>query len=523
MDFPEPLPERLEVIYQEILNGHFDEPEWADVTSTIEGHSATFHVFADALQIDGVRVNVSAEYEQKIADALDCMLLTAKLADLVWIQKTICLTPFPRTITSSVQGMLDHSADIDKALVKAGYAGGLICTVGKHWVIDNAIASNGKACNYGWHFNGQSYQGISGEACASLIKDPKTGMYYKLIQGRGTAHDMYHADYCLAPGTRVLTADLRWVPISSVEVGDELVGFDEHLSNPRLRRALVQSASDLEQECFEVVTSKGTVVASALHRWPVRGSRKHSYKGMKNGRTWSTTRRKMGWVETQALKAGDLIPYLCEPWAQDATWDGAWMAGFLDGEGWLSKTSFGFGQNPGPLLDRALDILHRNGMETYQCPNKKGCVKVQVLGPRGSLRALGTFRPLRLMAKSPSAWEGTRAYGGGKLKVEETSAEVLEVRPLGPQRVIGVGTSTGTLIAEGLLSHNSQTCVLVHAWCEVDGSPMRLADVLTNPELAPLASCQGVMTVLRQPGVPEPENHQLVLPEVRIIGRIPTS
>lgn len=519
MEYPEPLPERLEAIYQEILNGHYDAPEWADVTSEIPDHTATFHVFADALKIDGVRVNVSAEYEQKIADALGCSLLTPKLADLIWLQKTALLTPYPMTITSSVQGMLTHSANIDKGLAAIGYTSGLICTVGKHWVIDNAIATNGKACNYGWHFNGQSYQGITGETCASLIKDPKTGMYYRLIQGRGTAHDMYHADYCLAPETRVLTADLRWVRIDAVVVGDELVGFDEHLSNPRLRRALVQSVSDLEQECFEVVTSRGIVVASALHRWPVRDSRKHSYKGMKKGRPWSTTRRRMGWVETQTLKAGDLIPYLCEPWEQDTSWDGAWMAGFLDGEGWLSKTSFGFGQNPGLLLDRALGIFHRNNIPTYQNPNKAGCVRVQALSPRGSLRALGTFRPLRLMAKSPSAWEGTRAYGGGKLKVEETSAEVLEVRPLGPRRVIGVGTSTGTLIAEGLLSHNSQTCVLVNQWCNVDGKPMRLTDLLVDPVLCALASCQGVMTVLRQPGVPEPENQQLVLPEVKIIGR----
>jgi len=195
MEYPEPLPERLEAIYQEILNGHYDAPEWADVTATIPDHTATFHVFADALKIDGVRVNVSAEYEQKIADALGCSLLTPKLADLIWLQKAVLLTPYPMTITSSVQGMLTHSANIDKGLAAISYTGGLICTVGKHWVIDNAIASNGKACNYGWHFNGQSYQGISGETCASLIKDPKTGMYYKLIQGRGTAHDMHHADY----------------------------------------------------------------------------------------------------------------------------------------------------------------------------------------------------------------------------------------------------------------------------------------------------------------------------------------
>lgn len=48
----------------------------------------------------------------------------------------------------------------------------------------------------------------------------------------------------------------------------------------------------------------------------------------------------------------------------------------------------------------------------------------------------------------------------------------------------------------------SQICILLMNLCEVDGNQMLLGDVLTNKELAPLASHEGIMNILRQPQVP---------------------
>jgi hypothetical protein len=48
----------------------------------------------------------------------------------------------------------------------------------------------------------------------------------------------------------------------------------------------------------------------------------------------------------------------------------------------------------------------------------------------------------------------------------------------------------------------SQDAIFVLNDVVVDGQPMKLQDLLTNPVLAPLASHQGVLKVLRQPGVP---------------------
>ena len=51
-------------------------------------------------------------------------------------------------------------------------------------------------------------------------------------------------------------------------------------------------------------------------------------------------------------------------------------------------------------------------------------------------------------------------------------------------------------------SDYSETATLVSRRCEVDGRTMDLRDVLHDPELAGLASYEGVLTVLRQPGTP---------------------
>lgn len=198
--------ERDDVILQAVAAGQ-SRISWAHIVSTHEDHEGHFWVFADALKllVEGpndfpldVRINVSASVQQQIADILGCSLLTPKLADLMWAQAHLRLTPSPQSITSSTEGMLAHSQRVDDLVEtrKPGpWEGELLCPVGKHWCLDQVLASKtGKALNYGWHFEGASYQGIKGEVCASLLKG-YDGQYVKVIQGRGTAHDASHVDY----------------------------------------------------------------------------------------------------------------------------------------------------------------------------------------------------------------------------------------------------------------------------------------------------------------------------------------
>lgn len=159
------------------------------VTSDYQGHHGEFLVTTDALSIEGVRISVSAALQQTIADRLGCLLLTAKLADLVWLQRGVTLLPQPQSITSSSPGMIKESRLIDAALSQAGpSASPLIQTVGKHWILDNDTLSHpGKACNYGWHFPGGSFAGSKWGAAVT------PGL--RLIQDRGWFHDINHKDY----------------------------------------------------------------------------------------------------------------------------------------------------------------------------------------------------------------------------------------------------------------------------------------------------------------------------------------
>jgi hypothetical protein len=84
-----------------------------------------------------------------------------------------------------------------------------------------------------------------------------------------------------------------------------------------------------------------------------------------------------------------------------------------------------------------------------------------------------------------------------------------EWRPLIPKIPTYPGTLPGIQNIQPLATpHDAQytdyamLMDLVRRQCVVDGQPMDLLTVLRNPELAPLASHEGALQVLRQPGVP---------------------
>jgi hypothetical protein len=186
-------PDRDRWILSAVQSGGF-EASFSEVLSVHGDHEARFWIFSDALKVGGVRVNVSADLQQRIADLLSCSLLTPFLADLAWLRRGATLTPHTRPITSLTSAMVDHSRLIDEDLAKLGQPSGVVSTVGKHWVIDDEMLGHpNKTENYGWHFPGQSFGGSAWSAAASSLKEGGHGL--RLIQGRGWAHDKSHVDY----------------------------------------------------------------------------------------------------------------------------------------------------------------------------------------------------------------------------------------------------------------------------------------------------------------------------------------
>ncbi len=80
-----------------------------------------------------------------------------------------------------------------------------------------------------------------------------------------------NADYCLAPGTRVLNGKLQWVPVETLQAGETIVGFDEQVLYRRMYRpSEVLSAHPVRLESYKITLETGeTFVASGEHPWLV--------------------------------------------------------------------------------------------------------------------------------------------------------------------------------------------------------------------------------------------------------------
>jgi hypothetical protein len=192
MTFPEKLVDREKYIYDQVIAGNFSA-EWVPLEYSDGTRTIKFEVMKDALKVDGVRVNVSAELQQKLADIFNASFLTSHIADLMFINAIHRIGPCPMTISSTVASMKKHSQLVDAQIGQE--ASGLVAPAGKHWILDRKLDYNSsKACNYGWHFTGPSYRGIKGFPAASK-QNKLNGKAISVIQPNACAHDMRHSDY----------------------------------------------------------------------------------------------------------------------------------------------------------------------------------------------------------------------------------------------------------------------------------------------------------------------------------------
>lgn len=195
MAFPENIKDRQNFVFEQVLAGNF-EAEWIPLEYTIDQTKVKLNVMKDALKVDGIRVNVSAEFQQKLADVFDASLLTAQVADLMYVHASKRIDPQPQPISSTVTAMVKHSQMVDRALGNPSQPG-LFAPVGKHWILDKKLESfSGRACTYGWHFVGTTMRGIKGYSVASQFNQnfPRA-QSNSVIQANTCGHDIWHLDY----------------------------------------------------------------------------------------------------------------------------------------------------------------------------------------------------------------------------------------------------------------------------------------------------------------------------------------
>lgn len=257
-------------------------------------------------------------------------------------------------------------------------------------------------------------------------------------------------EFCLAPETKILLSDLSWKAVKDVVIGDSLVGFDENLNLQKalFKESFVENVVELTRPCYRITTTKGEVVASSEHLWV----------GRQSVRAYWQKEATYRWVATEDLVVGDEIGYTIEPWEFEDSWEAGWFAGMLDGEGYfqinkLGKGVLGIGQNEGLLLDKLKEFLVQRSIEykEYRNVSYTGKIFVQLRFKKfATWKILGSLRPKRLLPRSAELWQNSKLISGN-----HQTAKILKLEYLGEQPVIATRTSTKTLIANGLLSHNS--------------------------------------------------------------------
>lgn len=259
--------------------------------------------------------------------------------------------------------------------------------------------------------------------------------------------------HCVAPETMVLMKDLTYKMAGDISIDDEIVAFDEHNADKnnerKFRNAKVEMATRLKEPCYKLTFEDGTeIICSAKHRWLVGCE-------------------KLYWLETEKLIAkGDYVDGRCshvvkpfDKWNTERGYEAGYLAASVDGEGHLNQRrkknpngnynscSIGFAQKDNKMLSEFLEYCDKFGFNFSGKCDITGCNKMQLTTRKDVVRFLGSIRPKRLLEKLDIDLLGR--FTGSKVALVKTEF-------LGEREVIALKTTTGTFIAEGFASHNSE-------------------------------------------------------------------
>ena len=274
----------------------------------------------------------------------------------------------------------------------------------------------------------------------------------------------------LAPETRVLTRELLWKPLVDLQVGEVLWGFDPEPVRPfstgrglyrrgqnRARRTKLTVVEEIQvssDPAFLLSTESGRdVVASQQQRF--LGYSRES------GLRWRTVK------SLSRPYNGHPVPSLASwlaPWEPLEDFDAGWLSGMFDGEGHISLKQgttksivLGLSQRQGPVLERAKEVLRRERFSPtgFTGGGTNGDVtNLQLMGGlHEKLRALGLFRPQRLMDKLVKSHCDFEVW----LRPDP----IVTIRALGAADLLSICTSTGTFFAEGFAA---QSCEPAASW-----------------------------------------------------------
>lgn len=283
----------------------------------------------------------------------------------------------------------------------------------------------------------------------ALVEKHGEMSFLSLLDGEAQVDNIVFVATCFTPETRMLTADLRWVPCGDLKIGDELWGFDEDRpkgrgARRRYRPSVVTMSHPARKECVRVTLDTGeSFICTTDHPW--LSSMDNQQKSFR-----------LDWtVAKDLMKSPNLVrPFM--PWKTETSWEAGWLAGILDGEGCVQKSgtegvaaAITVSQNSGPTADRIHAAMALRGdVKHYQRSGKHS--KQETVYTRGGVAAtaklIGQVRAERLIER----FDLSNGFMHNKFP-----AKVISVEPVGMQTIQSIQTSTHTYIAEGFASHNT--------------------------------------------------------------------
>jgi hypothetical protein len=257
------------------------------------------------------------------------------------------------------------------------------------------------------------------------------------------AMSAFHGVYCVAPFTRILTADLRWVEAGDIPEGEALLGFDENGPNRKWRRSVVTRTQRVVKPCYDLSFSDGTTVrCSADHQW------------LRSGKA-SYGRDRITWIRTDQMRVGTvrgtMILKPLDPWPFERTYMAGYLAAALDGEGSFRQRRHVYA---GKVNRTETELVfaqrdNENGF-IFGVKSRRGTngdvINLGIYHRADIIRFMGSIRPVRLLEKfQPDLL--------GRIPLKQRVMLVDRV-DVGEQEVVALTTTTGTFLAEGLASHN---------------------------------------------------------------------
>lgn len=277
---------------------------------------------------------------------------------------------------------------------------------------------------------------------------------------------------CFVAGHKVLTADLRYVPVEQLKAGDKLLSVEEFPQEGRMRQWVVGEVlanEPIQKPVYDIYLSDSTKLTVTEDHPFLINSKWHTAKQLYKSShyygkesKYKDRQGRMGLRNNNPpIKFSRVLPV----WETKTDYSAGYLAGFFDGEGSCSQrlkkprrgwperifTINGY-QNDNAMLNTALRYLSQHEIlySTYKHDGHNN-TNIQIRGGIAEkLRFLGMIRPPRLLDKfNPEILGSYQSWF-------KDNTTILGIVPAGTQTVYGLGTTCKTYIAEGFISHNTQ-------------------------------------------------------------------